>query len=167
MHEQAFRAIVESYSERLYWHVRSLTGSHEDTDDLLHEIFIKIWAALPSFRGESRLFTWLYRIATNESLNWLQRQRVRAALRFESFGAASEMKIDNDPYFDGDKAERLLSKAVAKLPPKQKAVFNMRYYDEMSYEDIAEILGSSVSSLKASYHFAQEKIRKELSEKAE
>lgn len=167
MHEQAFRAIVESYSERLYWHVRSLTGSHEDTDDLLQEIFIKIWAALPSFRGESRLFTWLYRIATNESLNWLQRQRVRAALRFESFGAASEMKIDNDPYFDGDKAERLLSKAVAKLPPKQKAVFNMRYYDEMSYEDIAEILGSSVSSLKASYHFAQEKIRKELSEKAE
>lgn len=166
LQEQAFREIVKEYSERLYWHVRGLIGSHDETDDLLQEIFIKIWAALPSFRGESRLFTWLYRIATNESLNWLQKQRVRAALRFESLSAAAELKIDNDPYFDGDKAERLLSKAVAKLPPKQKAVFNMRYYDELSYEEISEILGSSVSSLKASYHFAQEKVRKELEEKS-
>lgn len=114
--EKAFNAIVESYSERLYWHVRRLVGSHEDTDDLLQEIFIKIWAALPSFRGESQLFTWIYRIATNISLNYLRKQKVRAMLSFTPIDAAVERKLDDDPYFNGDEVQKVLSvEKVAKL----------------------------------------------------
>lgn len=160
--EKAFKEIVAAYSERLYWHVRRFVCSHEDTDDLLQEIFIKIWSALPSFRGDSRLFTWIYRIATNETLNWLHKQKVRALLRFESIDTELADKVDDDPYFNGDEARRLLLKAIAKLPKKQKSVFCMRYFDDLSYEDISEILGTSVGALKASYHFAAEKIRAEL-----
>ena len=141
-----------------------MVGSHEDTDDLLQEIFIKIWAALSSFRGESQLFTWVWRISMNESLNFLRRQKVRAALTFQSLTEADERRIDNDPYFNGTEAERLLMKAVAKLPAKQKMVFLMRYFDDMKYEDISEIMDTSVGSLKASYHIAYEKIKGELKE---
>ena len=159
--EKAFNEIVAAYSERLYWHVRRFLVSHEDTDDLLQEIFIKVWSALPSFRGDSRLFTWIYRIATNETLNWLHKQKVRSMLRFESLDATLADRIEDDPYFNGDEAQRALFKAIAKLPAKQKTVFTMRYFDELSYEDISEILGTSVGALKASYHFASEKIRAE------
>lgn len=161
-HERAFNAIVESYSERLYWVVRRLVNSHEDTDDLLQDIFVKIWTALPSFRGEAQLYTWLYRIALNESLNFLSRQRVRAVLQFKSLDEEMERRIDEDPYFNGDEAERTLSKAITRLPAKQKTVFLMRYYDDLPYEEIARITGTSVGSLKASYHIASEKIRKDL-----
>ena len=160
--EQIFNKIVSTYSERLYWHVRRFVLSHEDTDDLLQEIFIKIWAALPSFRGESQLFTWVYRIATNETLNFLRKQKVRAALRFQSIDAELENRIDSDPYFAGTQAERELSKAVARLPEKQRQVFIMRYYDDLSYEEISSITGTSVGSLKASYHLASKKIRETL-----
>ena len=160
--ERAFKEIVEAYSERLYWHVRRFVCSHEDTDDLLQEIFIKVWTALPSFRQDAKLFTWIYRIATNETLNWLNRQKVRAALRFESLDASLSDKIDEDTYFNGDEAQRILFKAIAKLPKKQKSVFCLRYFDEIPYEDISEILGTSVGALKASYHFAVEKIKAEL-----
>ncbi len=159
--EKAFKEIVAAYSERLYWHVRGFMCSHEDTDDLLQEIFIKVWSALPSFRGDSRLFTWIYRIATNETLNWLHKQKVRSMLRFESLDTVLAEKIEDDPYFNGDEAQRRLCKAIAKLPAKQKAVFTMRYFDELPYEDISEILGTSVGALKASFHFAVEKIRAE------
>ena len=160
--ERAFKEIVAAYSERLDWHVRRFVCSHEDTDDLLQEIFIKVWTALPSFRQDSRLFTWIYRIATNETLNWLNKQRVRAALKFESIDDSLSDKIDEDPYFNGDEAQRLLFKAIAKLPKKQKSVFCLRYFDEIPYEDISEILGTSVGALKASYHFAVEKIKAEI-----
>ena len=161
--EKAFNEIVGSYSERLYWHVRRLLCSHEDADDLLQDIFIKVWAALPSFRGEAQLYTWLYRIATNESLNFLRKQQTRAALaNAQSIDPDLEKKVDDDPFFDGDKAQRVLDKAVAKLPQKQRLVFNMRYYDDMSYADISKVLGTSVGALKASYHFAYEKIKEEL-----
>ena len=160
--DRAFKGIVDSYSERLYWHVRRFVCSHEDTDDLLQEIFIKIWAALPSFRGEAQLYTWLYRIALNEALNFLSRQRVRAVLQFKSLDEEMERRIDEDPYFNGDEAERTLSKAIARLPAKQKTVFLMRYYDNLPYEEIARITGTSVGSLKASYHIASEKIREDL-----
>jgi len=160
--ERAFREIVAAYSERLYWHVRRFVCSHEDTDDLLQEIFIKVWASLPSFRGDSRLFTWLYRIATNETLNWLHKQKVRSILKFESIDSELADRIDSDPYFNVNDAQKALFKAISKLPKKQKAVFTMRYFDEMPYEDISEILGTSVGALKASYHFAAEKIRAEL-----
>ena len=160
--EKAFGEIVESYSERLYWHVRRFLCSHEDTDDLLQEIFIKIWSSLPSFRGDSSLYTWIYRIATNESLNFLQKQKIRAALRFESMSSKLEEKIDEDNGVDGNEAQKALMKAVQRLPAKQRTVFIMRWFDDLSYEDISEILGTSVGALKASYHFASEKIKTEL-----
>lgn len=161
-HEKAFNAIVDSYSERLYFHIRRFLCSHEDTNDLLQEVFIKIWGALPSFRGESRLFTWLYRIATNETLNYLRKQKFKYALSLSSEADILEKKIDEDTYFSGDAMQRELYKAIQELPQKQRIVFCLRYFDEMKYEDIAEITDTSVGALKASYHIAYEKIKKEL-----
>ena len=157
--ERLFNEIVKDYSERVYWHVRRFVNNHEDADDLVQEIFLKIWTALPTFRGEAQLFTWIWRIATNETLNWIRREKVRAALRFTTIDAEMERRIDSDPFFDGDAADRALSKAVAKLPEKQRQVFILRYYDEMPYEQMSEVLGTSVGALKASYHIAQEKVR--------
>ena len=157
--ERLFNEIVKDYSERVYWHVRRFVNNHEDADDLVQEIFLKIWTALPSFRGEAQLLTWIWRIATNETLNWIRREKVRAALRFTTIDAEMERRIDSDPFFDGDAADRALSKAVAKLPEKQRQVFILRYYDEMPYEQMSEVLGTSVGALKASYHIAQEKVR--------
>ena len=157
--ERLFNEIVKDYSERVYWHVRRFVNNHEDADDLVQEIFLKIWTALPSFRGDAQLFTWVYRIATNETLNWLRREKVRSALRFTTIDAEMERRIDSDPFFDGDAADRALSKAVAKLPEKQRQVFVMRYYDELPYEEMSAVLGTSVGALKASYHIAQEKVR--------
>ena len=157
--ERLFNEIVKEYSERVYWHVRRFVNNHEDADDLVQEIFLKIWTALPSFRGEAQLFTWIWRIATNETLNWIRREKVRAALRFTTIDAEMERRIDSDPFFDGDAADRALSKAVAKLPEKQRQVFVMRYYDELPYEEMSAVLGTSVGALKASYHIAQEKVR--------
>ena len=162
--EKVFNEIVKTYSERLYWHVRRFVLSHEDTDDLLQDIFLKIWTALPSFRGEAQLYTWVYRIATNETLNFLRRQKVRAALQFRRIDDVMEERIDADPYFNGSAAERALSKAIARLPEKQRSVFIMRYYEDMSYEEIAAVTGTSVGALKASLHIAQEKVRAELGE---
>ena len=162
--EQVFNGIVKEYSERLYWHVRRMVGTHEDADDLLQDIFLKIWTALPSFRGEAQLYTWVWRIATNETLNWLRRERVRAALRFQSIDAELERRILADPYFNGTDAQRELFKALAKLPEKQRQVFVMRWWDELSYEQISAITGTSVGALKASYHIAQEKLKLNLSQ---
>jgi len=160
--EKEFQALVEQYSEPLYWHIRQIVGSHEDADDILQDAFVKIWRALPDFRGESSVSTWMWRIATNEAMTFLRRKRVRAALQFSSISAAVERSIDGDPYFNGDEAERKLAKAIAQLPDKQRAVFCMRYYQELPYEQIAEITGTSVGALKASFHIAQEKIKEEL-----
>jgi RNA polymerase sigma-70 factor (ECF subfamily) len=157
--EKLFNQIVKDYSERLWWHVRRFVNSHEDADDLLQEIFLKVWAALPSFRGESQLFTWVWRIATNETLNHLRKEKVRAALKFSSVDAEMERRIQADPYFKGTEAERELAKAVLKLPEKQRQVFIMRWWDDLSYEEMSAITGTSVGSLKASYHIAQEKVR--------
>ena len=147
--ERLFNEIVKEYSERVYWHVRRFVNNHEDADDLVQE-------------GEAQLFTWVYRIATNETLNWLRREKVRSALRFTTIDAEMERRIDSDPFFDGDAADRALSKAVAKLPEKQRQVFILRYYDEMPYEQMSEVLETSVGALKASYHIAQEKVRSAL-----
>jgi RNA polymerase sigma-70 factor (ECF subfamily) len=162
--EQVFNQIVKNYSERLYWHVRRMVGTHEDADDLLQDIFLKIWTALPSFRGEAQLYTWVWRIATNETLNWLRRERVRAALRFQSIDAELERRILADPYFNGTDAQRELFKALARLPEKQRQVFVMRWWDELSYEQISAITGTSVGALKASFHIAQKKIKLNLEE---
>ncbi len=157
--EQFFNELVHKYSEPLYWHVRSMVGSHEDADDLLQDIFVKAWKALPSFRGDSDPFTWLWRIATNETINHLRKARVRAALNFTRLDAQAERVSDPDPYFDGDAALRKFRKALIALPDKQRLVFSMRYYQDLSYEQISEITGTSVGALKASYHIAYEKIK--------
>lgn len=164
-YHKAFNAIVESYTERLYWHVRRFLCSHDDANDLVQEIFIKIWNALPSFKGDSQIYTWIYRIATNEALNVIRRQRLRSFIEFDSLAERMIQKIDEDPYFNGDTLQRELHKAIQRLPEKQKLVFNLRYFDEMKYEDIAEITGTSVGALKASYHHAYNKIKSELEEK--
>ena len=157
--ERFFNDLVRKYSEQLYWHVRGIVGSHEDADDLMQAIFIKVWNALPRFRGDSDPFTWLWRIATNESISFLRKARVRAALSFSRLDAEAERISDPSPFFDGDKALRALRKAIAALPGKQRLVFTMRYYEELSYEQISEITGTSVGALKTSYHIAYEKIK--------
>lgn len=161
-HEEAFNGIVNAYTERLYWHVRRLVCSHEDTDDLLQDIFIKVWKALPDFRGDSRLYTWIYRIATNEVLNHLRKKRFKALISLDSVSEMLARQIDNDASFNGDALQRELHKAIQRLPEKQRTVFNLRYFDEMKYEDIAEITGTSVGALKASYHHAYTKIKSSL-----
>lgn len=156
--KEAFNGIVESYAERLYWHVRQFIYSHEDTNDLMQEIFIKIWKALPDFRGDSMLYTWLYRIATNEVLNSMRKKRLDTSQDIESLSN----RIDEDIYFNGTHLQRELNKAILKLPDKQRIVFCLRYFDEMKYDDIAEITGTSVGALKASYHHAYNKIKEHL-----
>lgn len=162
MQEEAFRGIVDAYTERLYWHVRRFLCSHEDTNDLLQDIFIKIWAALPNFRGEARLYTWLYRIATNEVLNHLRKQKFKALVSLDSASGILERKIDEDAYFNGDQMQRELHKAIQRLPEKQRIVFSLRYFDEMKYEEISEITDTTVGALKASYHHAYNKIKDDL-----
>ena len=157
--ELQFNSLVRRYSEPLYWHVRSMVGSHEDADDLMQEIFIKVWKALPDFRGDSDAFTWLWRIATNETVSFLRKARVRAALTFSRLDDNALRISDPSPSIDGNAAMRALRKAVMKLPDKQRLVFVMRYWQELSYEQISEITGTSVGALKASYHIAYEKIK--------
>jgi RNA polymerase sigma-70 factor (ECF subfamily) len=160
--EEAFSGIVECYSERLYLHIRRFVCCHEDADDLVQEVFIKIWAALPSFRRDAQLFTWIYRIATNEVLNFLHKQKIRAMISLDSSESVLAKKIDEDVSFNGDRLQRELHKAILKLPEKQRIVFSLRYFDEMKYEDMAEITGTSVGALKASYHFAYNKVKEEI-----
>lgn len=160
--DKAFDNIVSSYTERLYWHVRRFTCSHDDSNDLLQDIFIKVWSALPNFRGESQLYTWIYRIATNEVLNYMRKQRFRAMVSLDSEANFLAKKIDEDAYFNGDELQRELYKAIQRLPEKQRIVFCFRYFDEMKYEEISEITDTSVGALKASYHFAYNKIKDDL-----
>ena len=162
--ETFFNSLVADYSERLYWHVRSLVGSHEDADDLMQDIYIKVWQALPRFRGDSAPFTWLWRIATNETLSFLRKKRVRAFFSPESLGPESGKVAGDAAPFPGDEAERKLAAAIEALPDRQRSVFCMRYYEDLSYEDISRITGTSVGALKASYHFAQQKVKDYLSE---
>lgn len=165
--EEAFNGIVHAYTERLYWHVRRFLCSHEDTNDLLQDIFIKIWTALPSFRGDAKLYTWLYRIATNEVLNHLRKQKFMALVQLDSSTERLMKKIDDDPYFNGDAIQRELHKAIQLLPEKQRLVFNLRYFDEMKYEEISEITGTSVGALKASYHHAYCKVKEHMQKSIE
>lgn len=160
--EWAFNLIVKNYSERIYQHIRRFVYSHDDADDLTQEVFIKIWAALPSFRGDAQLFTWIYRIATNEALNFLRKQKIRALISLDSADSILVRKLEQDAYFNGDKLQTELQKAIIRLPEKQRIVFNLRYFEEMKYEDISEITGTSVGALKASYHHAYNKIKETL-----
>lgn len=155
--ESAFAAVVEHFKEQLYWQIRRMVLSHDDADDVLQNTFIKAWTGLDNFRGDSLLSTWLFRIANNETLNFLERARQTSSLDDEvAMGVAA--RLESDPYFDGDETQRLLQEAIASLPDRQRQVFNLKYFEEMKYEDMSELLATSVGSLKASYHHAVRKI---------
>ena len=156
----AFNLIVRKYQERLYWHIRKIIIDHDDTDDVLQNTFIKAFSGLASFREESKLYTWLYRIATNESITFLNNKRKRFFIPFFDVERELSNSLESDSYFSGDEIQLRLQKAILKLPEKQRIIFNMKYYDEMKYEDMAEVLETSVGALKASYHHAVKKIEK-------
>ena len=149
--------IVDQYSQSLYWKIRSIVLTHEDTDDVLQNTFLKAWKSLPTFQGKAKLSTWLYRIAINESLDFLRRQKT-ATLSSADADLSVVNRLLADDYFDGDKSQAVLQEAIATLPDVQRTVFTLRYYDEMKYSEISEILGTSEGSLKASYHIAVQKI---------
>lgn len=155
---KSFEELVRIYGEPLYWQIRRMVQSHEDADDLLQNCFMKVWTNLHNFRGDAKLSTWLYKIAVNETLNFLNKERQRRSLGDDTEDEFLLRNLESDEFFDGDALQELLQKAVAKLPEKQRLVFNMRYYDETRYEDMSEILGTSVGALKASYHHAVKKV---------
>lgn len=155
---EAFAELIATYSEPLYWQIRRLVQSHDDTNDLLQNAFLKAWSSIENFRGEAKLSTWLYKIAINESLSFLERERKRRNISLDDQEAAMAQSIASDHDFDGNELARRLQQAVASLPEKQRIVFNMKYFDDMKYEDMSEILGTSVGALKASYHLAVKKI---------
>ena len=159
----AFSKIVQKYSEPLYWHIRRMVLSHDDTNDLMQNTFIKAWTGIDTFRGDSQLSTWLYRIAINETLTFLSKRS--QSIPIDSPEASVVELLESDTYFNGDKAEAAFQEALQKLPPKQRLVFNMKYYEEMKYEEISELLGTSVGALKASYHLAVKKIEEFLKDK--
>lgn len=157
--EKAFTALVHKYQERLYWHIRRLVINHTDADDVLQNMFIKVWNGLANFREESKLYTWLYRIATNESLTFLEQQKKKsAAASFNEMEESLSNKIKAEENFDANRVEWKLQLAINTLPEKQKLVFNLRYFDEMSYDEMSKILDTSEGALKASYHHAAKKI---------
>ena len=155
--QKVFPMIVDQYSQSLYWKIRSIVLTHEDADDVLQNTFLKAWKSLPTFQGKAKLSTWLYRIAINESLDFLRRQKT-ATLSSADADLSVANRLLADDYFDGDKSQAVLQEAIATLPDVQRTVFTLRYYDEMKYSEMSEILGTSEGSLKASYHIAVQKI---------
>ena len=153
---EGFEALVRQYSEPLYWKIRHIVITHEDADDVLQNAFLKIWKSLDSFQGKSSLSTWLYRIAINESLDFLRKQKTASSSADEDMSVANKLLADE--YFDGDEMQALLQEAVAQLPDVQKTVFTMKYYDEMKYSEISSVLHTTEGALKASYHLAVKKI---------
>ena len=156
--EQAFEILLKKYQEKLYWHVRRMVVSHEDTHDLLQNIFIKVWNALDKFREDSQLYTWLYRIATNECLSFIEQKKKKSTLSLSDDEAGYSERVRAEEHFDSSKLEWKLQLAIQQLPEKQRVVFMLRYYEEMPYQQMSEILGTSEGALKASYHHAAKKI---------
>jgi len=161
--EIALIALIDKYKKKLYWHIRYLVIDHEDTDDLLQEVFIKVWNNIDSFRGDSSLYTWLYRIATNEALNLLKKKR-RIFLYQDHEDEGKRYEIPSKDYIiDGEKIQEIFLNIVQTLPEKQRLIFNMKYFEDLKYEEISEILGMSVGAAKASFHHAVKKIENQLS----
>lgn len=156
----AFNLIVRKYQEKLYWHIRKIVIKHDDANDILQNTFIKVWKGLDRFREDSKLYTWLYRIATNESLTFLKQQKTKYLLPLVDYENQLKETLVSDKHFNGDEIQQKLQKAILGLPEKQRIVFNMKYFDEMKYDDMSEILKTSVGALKASYHHAVKKIEK-------
>jgi len=160
----AFNLIVKKYQEKLYWHIRKMLISHEETDDVLQNTFINAFQGLNNFREDASLFTWLYRIATNEALTALKKKKRRYFLSLSDVQSQLEKSLEADDFIDGEDIRMKLQKAILTLPEKQRIVFNMKYFDELKYEEMAEILNTTVGALKASYHHAVKKIEKYLEE---
>ena len=156
----AFNYLVNQYQQRLYWHIRRILLDHDDSNDVIQNVFIKVWKNLENFRRDSLLYTWLYRIATNEALTFLKQKKRRFIISFSDVEYEMADSLSNDPLFTGDKIQAQLQKAILKLPPRQRLVFNMKYFDGLKYEEISEILGVTVGALKATYHHAVKKISK-------
>ncbi len=161
---EAFAEVIATYSEPLYWQIRRMVQSHDDANDLLQNTFLKAWQSIDLFRGEAKLSTWLHKIAINESITFLAKERKRLNISIDDEESMLINTIEADEYIDGDELKLKLRKAIATLPEKQRLVFNMKYFDEMKYEEMSEILGTSVGALKASYHIAVKKIEQYFSE---
>ena len=160
--QEAFRELISEYKERLYWHIRNIVKSHDDTDDILQNTFLKIFRNIDQFKGESKLYSWMYRIATNESLTFLNKKSRRLQITSEDLQNQIIDNLESDVYFEGDEIQLKLQKAVASLPAKQQQVFNMKYFQELKYKEMSEILDTSEGALKASYHIASKKIEEYL-----
>lgn len=161
--KKAFSVLVNNYSERLYWQIRKIVISHDDANDVLQNTFIKIWNNIDHFRGDSKLLTWLYKIAINESITFINKQRQQQNISMDDADTFLAAKLESDSYFDGDEAQMKLQKAILTLPDKQRIVFNLKYFEELKYEEMSSILDTSVGALKASYHHAVKKIEEYLS----
>jgi RNA polymerase sigma factor (sigma-70 family) len=160
----AFEVLLTNYKQPLYWHIRKIVLNHDDADDVLQNTFVKIFRGILSFKGESKLYTWMYRIATNESLNFLKLKAKKYFQSSEEMMNTLANNLKEDPYFDGDKLQIELQKIISNLPDKQKLVFQMKYEQNMKFKDISEILGTSLGALKASYHIAVKKIKEKIKE---
>lgn len=156
--ENAYTAIIRKYQEKLYWHIRRMVVEHEDANDVLQNVFIRVWNGLENFREDAQLYTWLYRIATNECLTFLEQQKKRGTISLNDIETGLSNKVRADKYFDPNKLEWKLQLAIQQLPEKQRLVFTLRYYDEMPYEQMSQVLDTSEGALKASYHHAVKKI---------
>lgn len=156
--ERAYTSIIKKYQEKLYWHIRRIVVDHDDTNDVLQNVFIRVWNGLENFREDSQLYTWLYRIATNECLTFLEKEKKRAAVSLSDVESGLSEKVKADKDFDANKLEWKLQMAIQQLPEKQRVVFTLRYYDEMPYEEMSRVLETSEGALKASYHHAVKKI---------
>lgn len=155
---EAFGKVIEHYSQPLYWQIRRMVIDHDDANDILQNTFIKAWQSIDNFRGDAKLSTWLYKIAINESITFINKKKALNNISIDADDSFLVNSLESSEWFDGDEAQIKLQKAITRLPEKQRLVFNMRYYDEMKYEDMSDILGTSVGALKASYHHAVKKI---------
>lgn len=160
----AFDTLMRTYGEQMYWQIRKMVVSHDDANDLLQNAFVKAWKNISNFRGDARLSTWLNKIAVNESINFINKEKQRRNLESDDTDGYLLNTLEADEYFDGNELQKQLQEAILRLPQKQRLVFNMRYFDEMKYEDISDVLGTSVGALKASYHHAVKKITQFLSQ---
>jgi RNA polymerase sigma factor (sigma-70 family) len=156
--EEAFRILVSTYKERLYWHIRNIVKSHDDTDDVLQNTFVKVFRNIDKFKGDSKLYTWLYRIATNEAITFINKRAKRQHITNSELQQRTLEGLQTDVYFEGDAIQIQLQKAIATLPEKQQLVFNMKYFDDHTYQELSEILETSVGGLKSNYHIAVKKI---------
>lgn len=159
---KGFRLVVEKYSSKLYWHIRRLVILHEDADDALQNTFINAWKGMGDFRSDSSLYTWLYTIATNEALTLINKRKRNAAVSIDDMGNYFDNSLEGSAWFDGDEAQLKLQNAILKLPEKQRIVFNLKYFDDMTYVEMSTVLKTSEGALKASYHHAVKKIEKML-----